>query len=290
MKIGIFGSLHQQKDQIDMMFSILTENGVEIFVQKRFFNYLCSFGTNYQPAGLIEDEDFCVDIALSVGGDGTFLRTASLIGEKNIPVLGINTGRLGFLADISAKEMEATLTDVAHGRYRIEKRTQLMLTTESKDFQECNYALNEVAILKQDSSSMITVHAHVNGEYLTSYQGDGLIIATPTGSTAYSLSVGGPIIAPDSANFVLSAIAPHSLATRPLVVEDNSVISLEIEGRNKHFLAALDGRSTALDTGTRLEIKKGHFPLQIVKRLGHTFYGTLREKLMWGSDPRTVNG
>ncbi|GAB6011437.1 NAD kinase [Viscerimonas tarda] len=287
MKIGIFGSRYQQPEQIGKIFNILSENEVEIYIRKRFYDYLhTSFDLEYKLAGLIENDDFSIDIALSIGGDGTFLKTASLVGKKDIPILGINTGRLGFLADISDKDIESTLTDLVAGRYRVEKRTQLTLSTESKAFRGYNYALNEVAILKQDSASMITIHAHVNGEYLTSYQADGLIVATPTGSTAYSLSVGGPIMTPDSSNFILSAIAPHSLTTRPLVIGDDSVITLDIESRNQNFLVSLDGRSNILSTGTRLEIKKGHYPLKVVKRVGHTFYETLREKLMWGADPR----
>ena len=287
MKIGIFGSRHQQKDQIRKIFNILSENDVDIYFQKKFYDYLhLAFNLECRYAGLIENEELDVDIALSIGGDGTFLRTASLIGRKDIPVLGINTGRLGFLADISDKDIDSTLIDLMVGRYRVEERTQLMLSTENKDFQGYNYALNEVAILKQDSASMITIHAHLNGEYLTSYQADGLIIATPTGSTAYSLSVGGPILSPNSSNFILSAIAPHSLTTRPLVIGDECVITLDIESRNRNFLVSLDGRSSVLTSGTQLEIKKGHYPLKVVKRLEHTFYETLREKLMWGADPR----
>lgn len=287
MKIGLFGSRYQQKDQIDRIFNILSDNNVEIYVQKKFHDYLVStFNINYKIAGIINDNDFFVDIALSIGGDGTFLRTASLIEKKDIPILGINTGRLGFLADIANKDIDSTLEDLILGRYRIEKRTQLMLSTENKDFQGYNYALNEVAILKQDTASMLTIHAHVNDEYLTSYQADGIIIATPTGSTAYSLSVGGPIMTPDSSNFILSAIAPHSLSMRPLVIEDNSIITLDIESRNQNFLVSLDGRSNVLNTGIRLRIEKGHYPLKVIKRIGHTFFETLREKLMWGADPR----
>ncbi|MDR1809116.1 MAG: NAD kinase [Prevotella sp.] len=287
MKIGIFGNSRQQKEPVQKIIKILSESKVETYVQKRFFERLNTLGVSCKPEGLIdEDDNFAIDMALSIGGDGTFLQTASLIGKNDIPILGINTGRLGFLSDVSSDDVETALPYVLSGKYRIEERTQLTLTTESKAFQGYNYALNEVAVLKQDSSSMITIHAQVNGEYLTSYQADGLIVATPTGSTAYSLSVGGPVLSPDSTNFLLSAIAPHSLTTRPLVIKDDSIIALDVESRNGHFLVSLDGRSEALNTGTRLEIKKGHFPLRVVKRVGHTFYETLREKLLWGADPR----
>ncbi len=287
MKIGVFGSRHQNEEQIIRIFRILSENDIDIYVHRRFYEYLNSnFNLEYKVAGIIESNDFSVDIALSIGGDGTFLRTASLIEKKDIPILGINTGRLGFLADVSEENIHQTLNDLIAGKYRIENRTLLMLSTDHKSFVGHNYALNEIAVLKQDSASMLTIHARINGEYLTSYEADGLIIATPTGSTAYSLSVGGPIIAPESSTFILSAIAPHSLTTRPLVVEDNSVITLDIESRNRTFLVSLDGRSNVFTTGTQLEIKKGHYHLKVVKRIGHTFYETLREKLMWGADPR----
>jgi len=287
MKIGVFGNKRQNKYQIKKIFDILFENGVEVFVQKKFNDYLKSaLELNYPIAGIIDCDDFSTDIALSIGGDGTFLRTASVVQKKDIPILGINTGRLGFLADISDDEFGALLQDLIIGRYRVEERTQLTLLTEDKKFEGYNYALNEVAVLKQDSASMITIHVNINDEYLTSYQADGLVIATPTGSTAYSMSVGGPILTPDSSNFILTAIAPHSLTARPLVVPDTSRISLNIESRTCNYLVSLDGRSNVLSSNTRLEIRKGHYPLKVVKRLGHTFYETLREKLMWGTDPR----
>lgn len=287
MKIGIFGSRHQKEQQIKTIFNVLLENDVEIHLQRRFYDYLKNtFGMEYKCAGTIDDEDFDVDVVLSIGGDGTFLKTASAVEKKGIPVLGINTGRLGFLADVSEKDLRSTLEDLLKGNYRIEERMQLVLSTPEKSFKGYNYALNEIAILKQDTASMLTIHAQINGEYLTSYQADGLIVATPTGSTAYSLSVGGAIMTPDASNFILTAVAPHSLTTRPLVVGDESVITLDIESRSQSFLVSLDGRSNVLCTGTRLEIKKGNYSLKVIKRVGHTFYETLREKLMWGADPR----
>ncbi|NDW17482.1 NAD kinase [Dysgonomonas sp. 216] len=287
MKIAIFGSQHQKKGQIKRILDILSENNVEISMHKKFYDYLhLSFGVNYQIAEFIDCENFSADMAFSIGGDGTFLRTASIVGGKDIPILGVNAGRLGFLADISDKDLDATLEELMLGQYRIEERSQLMLTTKDKSFKEYNYALNEVAIMKQDTASMLTLHANINDEYLTSYQADGLIVATPTGSTAYSLSVGGPIMTPNSSNFILAPIAPHSLTTRPLVVEDDSVLTFDVESRNRSFLVSLDGRSDVLTTGTRLEVKKGDYPLKVVKRIGHTFYETLRDKLKWGADSR----
>ncbi|MBB4038165.1 NAD+ kinase [Dysgonomonas hofstadii] len=287
MKIAVFGSKHQKKEQVEKLFAILRKNNTEIYLQEKFYIYLKdALKLQYDIAGVIKTDDFEADLVVSIGGDGTFLRTASIIGKKDIPILGINAGRLGFLADVGEKDFEATFTDVFSGNYRIEHRSQLHLTTEHKDYHGFNYALNEIAIMKQDTASMITVHAYIDDEYLTSYEADGLIIATPTGSTAYSMSVGGPIMAPTTSNFVISAIAPHSLSNRPLVVSDSSVITLDVESRNNNYLISLDGRSNVLTTGTKLRIEKGAYSLKVIKRKENTFFDTLRNKLMWGIDPR----
>lgn len=287
MKIAIFGSKHQKKEQIEKLFKILLDNNTEIYLQEKFYNYLKDvLSLQYPIVGIITNQEFDVDLVVSIGGDGTFLRTSSIIGKKNIPILGINAGRLGFLADVGYEDLEATFADVFSGNYRIEHRSQLQLSTEHKDYLGFNYALNEIAILKQDTASMITVHACINDEYLTSYEADGLIIATPTGSTAYSLSVGGPVMTPTAANIVIAAVAPHSLSNRPLVVTDDCVLTLEVESRNQNFLVSLDGRSNIFTTGTKLIIKKADFTLSVIKRKENTFYNTLRNKLMWGVDPR----
>jgi len=287
MKIAIFGSKHQKKEQIIKLFKILLDNNTEIYLQEKFHRYLKDIlHLQYDIAGIITNNDFDVDVVVSIGGDGTFLRTTSAIGKKDIPILGINAGRLGFLADVGEQDLEGTFADVFSGNYRIERRSQLQLSTEHKDYHGFNYALNEVAILKQDTASMITVHAHINDEYLTSYEADGLIIATPTGSTAYAMSVGGPVMTPTASNFIIAAVAPHTLSTRPLVVTDDSIIRLDIESRNGSFLISLDGRSNIFHTGTKLTIKKADFELKVIKRKGNTFYDTLRNKLMWGIDPR----
>ncbi|MDR2954678.1 MAG: NAD kinase [Prevotella sp.] len=287
MKIAIFGSKHQKKEQIIKLFNILIDNQTEIYLQEKFYNYLKDcLDLQYNVAGIIVNNEFDADLVISIGGDGTFLRATSAIGKKNIPILGINAGRLGFLADVGEEDLEDTFADIFSGDYRTELRSQLQLSTEHKDYQGFNYALNEIAILKQDTAAMITLHAHINGEYLTSYQADGLIVATPTGSTAYSLSVGGPIIFPTASNIVISAIAPNSLSNRPLVVTDDSIITLDVESRSDSFLISLDGRSNVFHTGTKLTIKKADFQLKVLKRKGNTFYNTLRNKLMWGIDPR----
>ena len=287
MRIAIFGSKHQKKEQVEKLFKILLDNESQLYIQEKFYKYLKNtFHLEYKIEGIIKDDNFDADMAISIGGDGTFLRTTSAIGKKNIPILGINAGRLGFLADVGEKDLEETFFDIFSGNYRIEYRSQLQLSTEHKEYKGFNYALNEIAILKQDTASMITVHAHINGEYLTSYEADGLIVSTPTGSTAYSLSVGGPVMNPTASNFIITPIAPHTLSSRPLVVTDDCEICLEIESRSNSFLISLDGRSNVFDAGVKLTIKKADFQLKVIKRVGTTFYDTLRTKLMWGVDPR----
>jgi NAD+ kinase len=230
-----------------------------------------------------------VDIAVSVGGDGTFLRTAATVGDSGIPVLGINTGRLGFLAAINYADMDETLQEVMDGAYKVEERTLLkLLTDDETSLPEYfnTHALNEVAILKQDTASTLSIHAYVNDDYLTSYQADGLLIATPTGSTAYSLSIGGSILSPTTPSIILSAIAPHNLTSRSLVVDDSSVISLKVDSRSHTFLVSVDGESCILDESVGIQVRKDDYTLRVVKRIGRTFYETLRDKLMWGADVR----
>ena len=288
-RVGIFGSKHQTDKLliIKRLFEKLVFLETEIYVESKFYDYLAQ-ELKYEPSvtGIISDDDFDLDVALSLGGDGTFLRTAARIYRRNIPILGINTGRLGFLADVGGNEVEDTLDELFKNYYKVEERTLWKLHTDDRRFQGCNYALNEIASLKRDSSSMITIHTSLNDEYLTSYQADGLVIATPTGSTAYSMSVNGPIIVPQSESFVLSPVAPHSLNVRPLIIPDNITITLDVESRNKFFLIALDGRSEIFPIGTQLHISRADYTTKVIKRYNHTFYQTLREKLMWGADAR----
>ncbi|MCL2651508.1 MAG: NAD kinase [Candidatus Azobacteroides sp.] len=288
MKVGIFGSDYQLDKQVPIkrVFEQLCQLGMEVYIEKDFYQYLC-VRLHYEPkvSGLIDGKDFSVDAVLSIGGDGTFLRTAAVVGAKQIPILGINTGRLGFLADVSPVEIENTLNDIFNSHYRIEERTLLHLKINSRT-ENNDYALNEIAIQKQDTSSMIKINAFVNEEYLTTYWGDGLIVATPTGSTAYSISVNGPIIAPQAKAIVLSPIAPHSLNVRPLVIPEDSILSLSVESRSGNFLVAVDGRSEIFPSNTKFLIEKATFTTKIIKRYNHTFYETLRNKLMWGADNR----
>ena len=289
MKIGIFGSEYQIEKQsvIKRVFNKLAERGADVYVDASFAHFLWE-AFQYKPAinGTLSGDVFDLDIAISMGGDGTFLRTAARVNKQNIPILGINTGRLGFLADVGSTDIEDTLDELFKHYYKVEERTLLRLATENHIYQGYNYALNEVAILKRDTSSMITIHTELNGEYLTSYQADGLIVATPTGSTAYSMSVNGPIILPQDNSLVLSPVAPHSLNVRPLVIPDDYRITLGVESRNRTFLISLDGRSEVFPAGIQLEISKADYTTKVIKRYKHTFYQTLREKLMWGADVR----
>lgn len=289
MRIGIFGSEYQLEKQsiIRRVFSKLSALGAEVYVDADFSDFLRdTFGFEPAVAGILSGDEFDLEVAISMGGDGTFLRTAARVNRQNIPILGINTGRLGFLADVGSTEVEETLEVVFKHYYRVEERTLLRLGTETRAYQGYNYALNEIAVLKRDTSSMITIHTELNGEYLTSYQADGLVIATPTGSTAYSMSVNGPIILPQDNSLVLSPVAPHSLNVRPLVIPDDYEIRLNVESRNRTFLVSLDGRSEIFPSGIRLTISKANYTTKVIKRYNHTFYQTLREKLMWGADVR----
>ena len=221
-----------------------------------------------------------------MGGDGTFLDVASRVGDKEIPIIGINTGRLGFLASFSPDHIEETMADIYGGNFGVEAHSVLNISCDELELKNYPFALNEIAILKHDISSMISIHTDINDEYLTTYQADGLIISTPTGSTAYSLSVGGPIIVPQSDTISLTPVAPHSLNMRPLVLCDNSEISLRVESRSHSFLISLDGRSQSYPDNIHLRIRKAPYSVKVVTRQGQSFFSTLRKKMMWGADSR----
>lgn len=289
LKTGLFGGdcRTEKLYVIERLLNQLKALGATVYIQSEFYAFLAkALKQPPQVSGILTGDAFDLDVALSVGGDGTFLRTAALVNKQRIPILGINTGRLGFLADVSEDQIADTLTELAGGNYKTEERMLLELQTEGDAFRGYNHALNEVAILKRDTSSMITIHTYLNDEYLTSYQADGLLIATPTGSTAYSMSVNGPILLPESDNIVLSPVAPHSLNVRPLVIPGSHRIRLIVESRTQSFLTALDGRSEVMQIGTELTVCKSSYALRVVKRNCHTFYYTLRDKLMWGKDAR----
>lgn len=227
-----------------------------------------------------------LDFFLSIGGDGTLLDSVGMVGKKEIPILGLNTGRLGFLANVATDKIGEAIEELAKGNYQIESRILLSLTSSKKLFHGVNFALNEFTIHKKDTSSMITVHTYIDGKYLNSYWADGLIVATPTGSTGYSLSCGGPLIAPGAKNFVITPVSPHNLNVRPIIVSDEAEISFEIEGRTDKFMISLDSRSTSIASEVKLSVKKEAFSAKLVKLPSYHFFDTLRQKLNWGLDLR----
>lgn len=289
IKFALFGNVYQAKksSSVQQLIRILQQYDAELYVETEFYQYLTqTLQISLKPDGLIDSTDFNTDIAISMGGDGTFLETARRVGNKEIPILGINTGRLGFLADISQQEIEAALQDIYTGDYHIEERSLIQVQSAEASLKGYPYALNEVAVLKRDNSSMISIRVEINGEFLATYQADGLIISTPTGSTGYALSVGGPIIVPQAGIFGITPVAPHSLNVRPLTLKDEAEITLEVESRSHNFLVAIDGRSESCREGTRLTLKKAPYRIKVLQRKEHSFFSTLRNKLMWGADIR----
>lgn len=289
MKFAIFGNVYQAKksSSAEDLFRLLKQHNAEICICREFYYFLTDvLHVDIPDAELFDGSDFTADMVISMGGDGTFLKAASRVGRKNIPILGINTGRLGFLADISPEEMEETFNEIHENRYKVEERSVLQLKCDNEKLQRAPYALNEIAVLKRDSSSMISIHTAINGAPLTTYQADGLVIATPTGSTAYSLSVGGPIIVPHSKTIAITPVAPHSLNVRPIVIRDDWEITLNVESRNHNFLVAIDGRSEPCQENTELTICRADYTIKVVKRFNHIFFDTLRNKMMWGADVR----
>lgn len=289
LRFALFGNTYQEHKSahVTHLLEILRRRKAQICISNEFYDFLRNH-TKADLSGLevFEGNNFSADMVLSIGGDGTFLKAASRVGKKEIPILGINTGRLGFLADVLPDQMEDAFDEIYQGNYLAEPRRVLKLTCNGHVLKGYPYGLNEIAVLKRDTSSMITIHAYINGEPLNVYQADGLVISTPTGSTGYSLSVGGPILVPQSGTISLTAVAPHSLNVRPIVIRDDWEITLDVESRSHNFLIAVDGRSETCREGTILTIKRADYYVRIVKRCHHSFFNTLREKMMWGMDGR----
>jgi NAD+ kinase len=294
MKIAVYA--HPLEDItiefVKKLFNKLKENKIKVLLYSEFYQFL---KTNHNF-----DVDFAelftyhteikkdVDFFISIGGDGTFLETVYFVRDKQIPIVGINSGRLGFLATISKDEIDKAVNDLITNNFEIEERTLIELDTNKKLFTDFNIALNEFTIQKTYSSSMIKIEVRVNNEYLNTYWSDGLIISTPTGSTAYSLSAGGPIVVPNSKNFIITPISPHNLTARPLVLSDDKEVTIKVYGRSKMFLASLDYRSETFNEGLELKIKKANFTIPIIIFKDVSFYATLRNKLMWGADKRST--
>ena len=259
----------------------------DIYIEQNFYHTLLKeLKKDFSIAAVFERGNFDVDYVISLGGDGTFLKAASRVGAKQIPIIGVNMGRLGFHANVTSEEVKGVLDSDFEGKYEIEERAVIQLEADGAVLENCPFALNDIAILKRDNAAMISIKASVNGEYLVTYLADGLVISTPTGSTAYSLSVGGPIIVPQSGILSMTPVAPHSLNIRPIVINDEAEIKLEVQSRSHNFLAAVDGRSEKLSEGVTLTVKKAPYKVCIVKAYGQRFFSTLREKLMWGADTR----
>jgi len=291
MKIALFAKkfFNNYKDSYQSIIDKLESANCEIFVNQDFYKLLTAkvkFKTDPISYNTLDDFDIKPDAFFSLGGDGTILDTTLVVRQSNIPILGINMGRLGFLSSVSLKEVDQAIESVLKNNYILDKRALLSLKTESNLFGDFNFALNEFAIQKKDHLSMIVVHVYIDDQFLNSYWADGLLISTPTGSTAYSLSVGGPIVTPGAGVFVISPIAPHNLTVRPIVIPDNSTIKLKIQGRSKSFLVGLDSRFETIKASTELRIKKCDFSVNMIQIGSRSFFDTIREKLNWGLDVR----
>ncbi len=292
MKIALYGQTVPPEffEVLYRLLDLFKEKQIEIFVYRPFLEYLQQdCGIEPEISGHFEDSDDLPDdvsYLFSLGGDGTLLKSFMAAKNGSIPLVGINSGRLGFLSDISRDEIDKAVNDIFDGNIFIDERTVLELEVITNNQIEIQYALNEITVTKLDSSSMINIHTYINNEFLNTYWADGLIIATPTGSTAYSLSVGGPILTPDSENFVISPIAPHNLTVRPLVVPDHHSITLQVDGRGLTFLTSVDSKSEPKYFSELLKIRKASFKVKTIRLKDHSFFSTLRNKLMWGVDKR----
>lgn len=290
LKFALFGNIYQEKKSaaVQKILSVLSERDARLAIDEPFLHFLRDkVQINLPDFEIIRSDDFEADFAICMGGDGTFLNVANRVGTKQIPILGFNTGRLGFLASFLPDDIEAVVENLYAGNYSLESHRVLQLCCEEQTLSVGSpYALNEIALLKHDISSMISIHTSINGEYLTTYQADGLIIGTPTGSTAYSLSVGGPIVMPQCHAITLTPVAPHSLNMRPIVLTDDCEVELKVESRSRSFLIAIDGRSHSQKDNVHLIVRRAPHEVRVVKRPGQTFFDTLCKKMMWGVDQR----
>lgn len=293
MKVAIFGRFYNERTttSVEILFKFLVKKNIDAYIETDFFNLIKKESPNldiYASFKTFNTLDKSFDFLVSVGGDGTILRSIIFVKDLNIPIVGVNTGRLGFLATIPVNEIENAIQNILDGKYKISERSLLAVETtpENTDITSLNFALNEITVSRKNTTSMITVETYLNEEYLTSYWSDGLIVSTPTGSTGYSLSCGGPVITPDTNSFVLTPIAPHNLSARPLVIPDTTEIQLKVNGREENHLISLDSRIATLDNGTLIKIKKAPFKIKMIDLLNESFLDTLRKKLLWGEDKR----
>ncbi|WP_297515004.1 NAD kinase [Flavobacterium sp.] len=293
MRIAIFGQYYQNDTRpiIRDIFLFLNENQVDLVIEADFLKILYEqelLKKTYKTFSSYEDLKSGFDLMISIGGDGTILRAATFVRDLGIPILGINAGRLGFLAKVQKENINAFLQLVLEKHYTISERTLLALqiTPDEGQIPALNFAMNEVTVSRKDTTSMITIETHLDNEYLTSYWADGLIVATPTGTTGYSLSCGGPVLTPNANCWVITPIAPHNLNARPLVIPDHTTIRLRVSGREDQFLVSLDSRLITLTKDHVLTIRKNDFCIKMVEIQEESFLKTLRNKLLWGEDKR----
>ncbi|MBQ9261927.1 MAG: NAD kinase [Prevotella sp.] len=289
LRFALFGNIYQARKSasIQKVLSCIANHDAELYVDMEYYYFLKdNQRLSVNATKVFTGDDFDADFVISMGGDGTFLKAASRVGHKDIPILGVNMGRLGFLADISPDDIEHCINALAQDDFAIESRALIQVEADGNPLGDFSYALNDVAILKRDTASMISIRANINGQYLNTYQADGLVVSTPTGSTAYSLSNGGPIIVPGTKVFSMTAVAPHSLNVRPIVIPDSAVVELDVESRSHNFLVAIDGRSEKCKEGTKITLRRAPYDVKVVKRSDHRYFNTLREKMMWGADSR----
>ncbi|CAM3896958.1 NAD kinase [Flavobacterium sinopsychrotolerans] len=293
MKVAIYGQYYQNSTEpiINDIFVFFNKNNVEMIIEAHFLLMLNErkiVEKKYKTFTSHTELDSSFDMLISIGGDGTILRAATLVRDSGIPILGINAGRLGFLASVQKENIAEFMQFVIDKKYTISKRALLSLTCSppNESIEEINFAMNEITVSRKDTTSMITIDTYLNDEFLNSYWADGLIISTPTGSTGYSLSCGGPILTPDVKSLVITPIAPHNLTARPLVVPDETEIRLKVSGREENYLVSLDSRVTSVKNESILTLKKTPFQINMVEIPEETFLKTLRNKLLWGEDKR----
>lgn len=292
MKVAIFGQYYQNDTLpiIKDIFVFFNKNKIDLVIEESFLKILHSenvIARDYKTFSTSSEVDKSFDILISIGGDGTILRAITYVGNSGIPILGVNAGRLGFLAKVQKEDIHSFLQIVIDKKYTISERTLLKLETKPENKEiAINFALNEITVSRKDTTSMITIETFLNDEYLNSYWADGLIISTPTGSTGYSMSCGGPILTPDVKGFVITPIAPHNLNARPLVIPDDTEIKLKVSGREEQYLVSLDSRILYVNNNSELYISKNPFTIKMVEFPEETFLKTLRKKLLWGEDKR----
>lgn len=291
MLIALYNRTFDEQDVpfLASILQLLDAHRLQTVIYKEFYERLSQYITFKETPRVFtakRDLPTSTDMLISLGGDGTMLDAVCFVGNTGIPLIGVNLGRLGFLAAIPEEGMEAAILSLVRGSYTVEKRSLLHLDSSIPLFDGAPFALNEFTIHRQDTSSMIKIHTYLNGEFLNTYWADGLIVATPTGSTGYSLSCGGPVVFPQASSFVITPVAPHNLNTRPIVVPDDNVISFEIEGRSEQFLCTLDARTETIKSSVQLAVKKESFMVSLVRPNEHNFLNTIRQKLYWGIDKR----